>query len=174
MPEALTLIGRTLRTHGVRGELKCSIDEAFWDDFESLDAVFLPSKGVPTPHFVEGLRGSFPDVIVKFEGLATPEAARLFSHKEIFARTKDLRPAALATPEVADSYVFLTGFEASDLHAGPLGSIAEVQQWPSQEMAVFLQNDRETLVPLHPAFIVSIDKAQKTVVFNLPDGLLSL
>jgi 16S rRNA processing protein RimM len=175
MSETLLAIGRTRKTHGVKGEVKCAIEDRFWDAFESLRAVFLPIRDVPTPFFVEQIRGSFPEVIVKLEGMDTPEAARILCHKEIFARAKDL-PKDLPETETdsGPSYAFLAGYHASDLHSGALGSIREVQQWPQQEMAVIDIDGREVLVPLHQGFINALDKTQKQVTFDLPEGLLEL
>jgi 16S rRNA processing protein RimM len=175
MPEELVSIGRTRKTHGVQGELKFAIEDRYWEVFEGLHAVFLPIKDVPTPFFIESMRGSFPEVIVKLEGLNTPEAARMLSHKEVFARAKDLPSELLGPePETELSYAFLEGFEASDLHAGALGKITEVQQWPQQEMAVLEREGRELLIPLHRAFIRAIDHDKRQVTFDLPEGLLDL
>ena len=174
MTGELVPIGRTRKTHGVRGELKFAIEERYWDAFEGLQAIFLPVKETPTPFFIAEIRGSFPEVIVKLEGLETPEAARLLSHKEVFARKKDL-PAHLPEPETeTDSYAFLAGFAAHDLHGGPLGTILEVQPWPSQEMAVLEKDGRALLIPLHPGFLHSLDRPGKSVTFDLPEGLLEL
>jgi 16S rRNA processing protein RimM len=56
-----------------------------------------------------------------------------------------------------------------------LGIIKEIIQNPGQWLLNIRSDEgKEILIPLHEHFIVSIDKAGKVVVIDIPDGLTEI
>jgi 16S rRNA processing protein RimM len=45
---------------------------------------------------------------------------------------------------------------------------------PQQEMAFVIHNGREVLIPLNESLIVSVDRENKTLLMDLPEGLLDM
>lgn len=167
-------IGYTQKTHGVEGELRIHVEEEYIEDFLNAGALFIEVGGQKVPYFIEYIRGAGDD-ICKLEEIATREEAQKVASKPIFLREEDLipendRPNTPYAPE----YEFLEGFDAADEALGALGAIIRVDEYPHQEMAVVQYNGREVLIPLHKSFILSIDKENKKVVFQLPEGLTNL
>lgn len=166
-------IGFTRKTHGVRGELKCSIEEGFEEIVEKKRRVFLDMKGRKVPYFIESLRGK-GEPIIKFEDVGNREDALLLQSRELFLSESDL-PRGFEIEEEEDlEYGFVEGFHLIDKVLGDLGIIEEVIEMPQQEMAMLRYLGKELMIPLNEHFIVSIDEEQKKVHADLPEGLLDM
>ncbi len=57
---------------------------------------------------------------------------------------------------------------------GDLGPIIRIEEYPQQEIAVCIFNEKEVMIPLNPDFIESIDDVQKSILVSLPDGLIDV
>ena len=167
-------IGYSQKTHGVEGELRIFIEEAFEEDFLNAEALFLDINGKKVPYFIEYIRGAANDIL-KLEEVGSMEEAQKLSSRPVFLRESDLIPEAdRDNDSYAPQYEFLEDFEAWDEERGFLGKILRVDEYPRQEMAVVAYKGREVLIPLQDQLLVDIDEKGKKVRFNLPDGLLEL
>nr|HQU60245.1 hypothetical protein [Saprospiraceae bacterium] len=72
--ETYISVGKTGKTHGIDGELKFFIEDAFLDDFLDAPAVFLTVAGKQVPFFIESVRGE-SNLIIKLEEVDSREAA---------------------------------------------------------------------------------------------------
>ncbi|MBK8966116.1 MAG: ribosome maturation factor RimM [Saprospiraceae bacterium] len=167
-----TQIGTTKKSHGVHGELKVNIDEAYEDIFLEADRVFLELRGTMQPFFIESIRGQ-ADLIVRFDDVQTPEAARLLQIRGIFLPTEEL-PQIVESNADGPEYSRLTGYRMVDARVGEIGTIRDVMEMPQQELAAVDYQGREILIPLNPQFIQSVDEGAKQVLVDLPEGLLAL
>ena len=55
-----------------------------------------------------------------------------------------------------------------------LGEIIEVIEQPHQVLCTIMYNGKEALIPVHEANLVKLDKKNKKVYVELPDGLLEI
>jgi len=166
-------IGRLRKPHGLQGEMKGEIEERFWNDVAEVEAFFVEYKGAYTPFFIEYLRGKGTP-IVKFEDVDTKEEASTFTNKPLFLRKDDI---SLSDEEINASdleYGFLEGYTMVEEELGNVGEILRVDEFPQQEMATVAYKEKEIFIPLLEAWIVTVDKANKTVVVALPEGLLDI
>lgn len=166
-----TQIGFTKKTHGVSGELKVAIEEAYEDVFFDADRVFLEIRGSKQPFFIENIRGG-GELIVQFEDVPTREDALLLQGRGIFLPEDEI-------PEIHEpvddlEYGRIQGYLVSDQIAGEVGVVQEVVEMPQQEMAVVNYRGKEVMIPLNPQFVQSIDDDAKRVSVQLPEGLLTL
>ena len=128
-------IGHTLKTFGVKGEIKVEVLPAFLSDLENAPAIFFLEKGKHLPYFLEAFKASNQPVIL-LEDISSKEAAHRFHSKEIFLRTSDIDPAHL---EVASTnsdleYGHLIGYTLVDSNQGKIGPIQTIESYPQQEM----------------------------------------
>jgi 16S rRNA processing protein RimM len=165
-------IGFTKKTHGVKGELKIVIEEVFEDIFLEADRVFIEVRGNKMPYFIQNIRGE-GDLIVLFEDITNKDQALVIQSKPVFMPAAEL-PASIEVPDDGLEYSFLEGFVLTDKNTGEVGTIEEVIDMPQQEMAVVVYKNREILIPLDEQIIVTISEAKKTILMDLPDGLLDL
>ena len=167
-----TQIGFTKKTHGIRGELKLTVEDAYEDLLLESDRIFLEIRGSKQPFFIEHLRGG-GELIVKFEDVDSREDALLLQSRGIFLPSSEI-PEMETDDSGGLEYGRIVGYRIVDRQAGEIGTVEEVLEMPQQEMALVLYEGREVLIPLNPDFVKNIDDEATQVAVDLPEGLLSL
>jgi 16S rRNA processing protein RimM len=167
-------VGKTLKAHGIKGELKVDIEPVFLDDFEELKAIFLEIKGQKIPFFVEQFRGDGM-LILKLEELKDRTIAEGYQFKDIYVNREHITASneEIAIEQQGEFY-YLKGFTLEDKDLGVIGVIEAVEEYPQQYMAVIIKDEKEILVPLARPFITAEDRNAKRIFMDLPEGLLEL
>lgn len=169
------IIGHTKKTHGVMGELKAHIEARYVEDFLKNERIFLDVKGTKVPYFIRNVRGA-QEFIIHLEDVDNRDAAYGLQSREILLRQTDLIPEEERELEVEEEeemlYARLVGYEITDRTLGVVGSIDEVLEMPQQEMAYLKYQGREVLIPLNEQLLIEVDDRAKTVLMDLPEGLL--
>ena len=167
--------GRILKPHGIKGELKVSFESPFDELVNALGYVHVPLGGHLIPFFVETFRSNF--TLLKLEDVNTPEEAASISHQPAYLLKKDV-PGDLHNVPFEETeenpYHELQGYTIRDKNRGEIGQISEMMELPMQIMAVVHHHDKEFLIPLNDTFIQSIDKTNKIIHMQLPNGILDL
>ncbi len=170
-------IGKTMKPHGLKGEMKFWVEEDFVEDLEEADVILLDLKGKLTPFFVEQVRVGNA-IIVKLEDVNTPEAAIQVGGKTVFLRERDiLTDEQRQRPLEKSPYARCIGYDIVDMQDGTpqiAGKIVEIVELPQSEMAVIDRDGREVLVPLIEAFVKEIKHSTQQIIVELPEGLLDL
>ncbi len=173
--EEYILIGHTKKTYGARGEIKVNIKDFYLQDFSQTEVVFLPMSGKPVPYFIENINRTGSSLTMKLENIDSPDAAKPLTSKEIQLRQSDLIPEKDRIYEdeqtVPQKYI---GFMATDLQEGEIGAIAEIVEMPGQMMAQIQRGGKQILIPFHKSLIHRIDMEERTITFQLPEGILEL
>jgi 16S rRNA processing protein RimM len=172
MKEEFIEIGYTQKAHGLKGEIKIFIEDAFLDEMEHLEVLFLEVRGNVLPFFIEEKRGVDMD-IVKLEDVNDKEAAGKLKASKIFVKESDLRYWE-EEEEQELFYNHCTGYEVIDVIDGSLGVIEEVLEYPQQELAIIMVNGREILLPLNEHTVLEMDADKKQIKVEMPEGLLDL
>ena len=173
-PEALLLMGRVGKTHGLRGEVKVIPETDDPKRFALLETVFLgkvPEEA--TPHAIVSVRLQHtkrgPTVVLKLEGIDTVEGAATLRRQSVFAREEDL-------PPLADDEFFLhdlIGLDVLTDQGKAVGTVTNVLEMPANNVYVVSRPDRpDALIPAVPAFIDDVDIAGRRLVVRPIDGLL--
>ena len=161
-------IGIIGKAHGVKGELSIQIDD---DVFDRVDAEYLVLKldGIFVPFFMEEYRFKSDSVaLVKFEGVDTQERARELTGVEVFFP----RELAEQDEEAELSYAALVGYTLIDNNSGkPVGTIAYVDE---QTINIMFELEDGRLIPASEELIVDVDQKNRTIILDIPEGILDL
>ena len=159
------MVGRLTGVFGVRGEIKC-IPTALGENAFATGKLFALGAA---PHVREvrcaSARRHHEKLLLGFEGVATPEAARELVGAEIFGEAGEI---VLGKDEYLDAD--LIGLRLIDPAGGDLGTVASVRHFPAQDCLVV--GERGALVPMVKAFIKRVDLVARTIDVELPEGLL--
>ncbi len=158
----LTEVGRVIKTHGYEGKLRFELFNGI--EIDSKEPVFMMFDHKPVPFFLLEISKSNPH-IVKLQDVDTLEQAQLFLSKSLYL------PAIETVDEEEDSFV---GFEVIDTTIGPLGTIKEIMENAAQDIILVEYQGRDLLIPFVEELIESIDESKRTILFNLPEGLITL
>ena len=165
--EEVYKIGKLGKTHGVKGEISFLFDDDVFDRVDA-DYLVLMVDGILVPFFMEEYRfRSDTTAIVKFCDIDTQERARELTGCDVWF------PRALAdSDDDTITWAAIVGFDIIDANSGkPVGRIASVDD-TTLNILFCLEDGR--LIPASEDLITGIDKANRTITINIPEGLLDL
>jgi 16S rRNA processing protein RimM len=161
-------LGKFLKPHGTKGEIGLQGD-IFMLDEDECNFVACDIDGILVPFFFESMRQKNDDtLIVKVERMESAEAVRYLTNRDAYIP----RNWSEESDEVSLSY-FLD-FKATDTGYGHLGTVVDIDESTINALFVIDGEKGEILIPAQEEFIASIDHERKEIVFDLPEGLVSL
>ena len=165
--EDFVYFGKFLKPHGTKGEIGLQGDTFTLD--EGCDFVACDIDGILVPFFFESTRPKSNDtLIVKVERMESADEVRYLTNREAFIPRKWVEESE----EISLGYFI--GFKATDRTLGDIGEIVEIDDSTMNTLFVLEMDDEEILIPAQEEFIVDIDHDGQTIVFDLPQGLVSL
>jgi 16S rRNA processing protein RimM len=161
-------IGKIINTHGVRGEMKLI---PLTDDpkrFDRLDWAYIEKDGMHK-YRIESVKHFKGSVIIKLEGIDTPEAAESF--KEHFLLVD--RQNAVKLPEDTFFICDLIDCTVVDENGSELGILKDVLQTGSNDVYVVKNGSgKEILIPALKSVVRNVSPEQKRIDVVVPKGLL--
>ncbi|MBX2939742.1 MAG: 16S rRNA processing protein RimM [Ferruginibacter sp.] len=167
---AYTRIGKIVAAHGLKGEVILVHHLGKKTSLQDVRALFIKdTQQQLIPWFIEKATArNEEECLVKLEDIHTREGAKKVFPKEVWLTETDFQKLVAANAPIA-----LLGYEV--IHEKtPLGIISEVIEQPHQVLCALTYKDKEVLIPLHQGTLIKIDRKQKKVFVQLPDGLLEV
>lgn len=174
-PDDLILVGRIIRTHGLKGECKVLPESDDPNRLRELKRIWLgKTPNTAQPFTIQSVRlqtskrGTI--VLMQFAGIHTLDDAQSLKKSSVFAHLNDLpplQPGEFFLHDLIGSRVVTDEGE----QVGALKDVWEVQN--SHHLYVVERpGDKELLIPAVPAFILSTDVHQGCIVLKTVEGLL--
>lgn len=163
-------IGKLAATFGLEGQLILEHSLGKKTSLKGLENIFIEEKKDSfLPWFIESAKiKSATEVYLKLEGISTKETARPLVKKEVWLTESDFKKfAANAAP------ISLLGFMVIN-DDEELGEVCEVIEQPHQVLCKIMLNGKEALIPVHEDSLEKIDKKNRKLFVNLPEGLLDI
>jgi len=160
-------IGVLQKSYGTSGFIKTRLDI----DLEELpEYIFLSLEGALIPFGIEQIKQD--KNLLKLEWLNTPEEVDKIMPSRVFLA----RPDMAASLEKSENILLsaLKNYTLMDKDDLLIGSIKQIEEYPSQLMFVIEREGQEHLLPFHEDLILEMDHIAKVVSYDLPDGLLSI
>jgi len=164
-PVSLVAIGKVLKPHGVRGELRVQILTDFPERFHETPEVHLVSpEGPVLSKTVEGVRFHSTWVLLKLAGIRDPENAGKFRGWLV-----SVPETELVELEPDEYWHFqLEGLEVRDESGAVLGRLEEVLQTPGHDLYSVRGPSGEVLIPAVAEFVLSVDLEAGLMVVRPP------
>lgn len=164
-------LGKIVRKYSFKGELLIKLDTDEPDIYENLDAMFINVRNTLIPFFVESSQLHKSDLLrVQFEDVTSEEDADALMKSDIYL------PLELLPKLEGNKFYFheVIGFKMEDKNHGLVGKIKAINDSTAQALFEVENNGVEILIPMNDEFIVKIDRKNKTVVVDTPEGLIDL
>ena len=171
-PEDVYQIGRMGKVHGLKGEINFQFTDDVWDRTDS-DYIICEVDGILVPFFIEEYRfRSDSTAIMKLEDLESADAVQFLVNSDVYIEKK--YQEELDEDEVALNYFI--GFKMIDGDNGQeIGTIIDIDDQTDNWLFIVERPDgSEVMIPAHEEFIQEIKQEEKTMVMDLPIGLLDL
>lgn len=163
-------IGYISKTRGLKGELQLFFE---FDDYKALDfdVLFLEIDRKLVPFFVESCKVQPNKTAFLFlEDVGHIDQSQPLVHKKAYLPNDKMPVRDPDDFRITD----LKGYAVRDLTHGALGTISEIHEYPQQHIAVVPHRDTELMFPLNEDLITAIDRDEKTIEVDLPEGLLDV
>lgn len=163
-------IGKLAATFGVDGQLVLEHNLGKKTSLKGLGAIFIEEKKDSfLPYFISSAKiKNEKEIYISFEGIQSKEAAHFLIKKEVWMSEDDFKKFAAGAAPIS----FLGFMIVNDKKE--LGEVVEVIEQPHQVLCAIIINGNEALIPVHENSLKKIDKKNRKLYVNLPDGLLDI
>jgi 16S rRNA processing protein RimM len=163
-------LGKIIKTHAYHGELVFLLETKHPESYTRLKMVFIDIENSLIPWFVESIEISNERAVVKLEDINTLEDARSFVKRELYLPNEQL-----SAPEATEFYFHeIIGFRVIDAKHGEIGVVDDILKRPEQEIIRIIKESKEILVPLTDEMIAKVDKENKILYLDTPEGLIDI
>jgi len=168
----LGYISKVIGTEG-RCSIHLDVDEP--TDYENLESVLIQLKKddqTPVPFFLKKvvkLKGQILEVALDLENQFQILIQDL-KGKSVFLPLDSLKPLG----EGKFYFHEIIGYQVEDESKGNIGEISDVYEMPSDPVMAIQLKGKEILIPIRQEIIIKVDKKEKIIYVNAPEGLVDL
>ena len=164
-------LGKIAKKFSFKGEVLVYLDTDEPELYENMESVLVEFNNSLVPFFIENSSLHKNDFLrVRFEEVNTEEDADAIMGKAVYLPLKML-------PKLSGNKFYfheVIGFEIEDKRIGVFGIIQSINDSTAQPLFEVLNGDVEILIPMIDHFLVKIDRENKKVIMDLPEGLVEM
>jgi 16S rRNA processing protein RimM len=164
-------LGKIAKKFSFKGEVLVYLDTDEPELYENMESVFVELNKNLVPFFIQESSLHKNDFLrVKFEDVATEADADAIMGSELYL------PLSFLPKLTGNKFYFheVIGFEVEDQRLGVVGKIVSINDSTAQPLFEVLNGNVEMLIPMIDQFLVKIDRENKKVVMDLPEGLIEM
>jgi 16S rRNA processing protein RimM len=164
-------LGKIAKKFSFKGELLIYLDTDEPELYENMESVFVEFNKNLVPFFIESSSLHKNDFLrVQFEDVATEAEADTLIGCGIYL------PLSMLPKLEGNQFYFheVIGFDIEDKRLGVFGKIVSINDSTAQPLFEVVNGSVEILVPMIDQFLVKIDRENKKVIMDLPEGLVEM
>ena len=164
-------LGKIAKKFSFKGEVLIYLDTDEPEEYQNMESIFVEINKNLVPYFIENSSIHKNDFLrVQFEDVKNEEEADYLLGSEVYL------PLAMLPKLDGNKFYYheVIGFEIEDKTLGIFGKIVSVNDTAAQPLFEVLNGNVEMLIPMIDQFLVKIDRINKIVLMDLPDGLIQL
>lgn len=164
-------LGKIAKKFSFKGEVLAYLDTDEPYLYENLESVFVECNKHLVPFFIESSSLHKNDFLrIKFEDINNELEAEALLGNALYLPLKML-------PKLSGNKFYfheVIGFSIEDKRFGFVGTIQSINDTTAQPLFEVLNNSIEILIPMIDHFLVAIDRENKKVLMDLPEGLIEM
>ena len=164
-------LGKIVKKYSFKGELLAKLDTDEPAIYENIDAIFIDLNSTLVPFFVEKSQLHKSNLLrLKFDDINNEEDAEALLKSDLYL------PLDLLPKLEGDKFYFheIINFQLVDENFGYVGIIRGVNDSTAQALFEVDREGIEILIPINDDFIKKIDRVNKNITVNTPEGLIEL
>ncbi|GEC73694.1 16S rRNA processing protein RimM [Flavobacterium flevense] len=164
-------LGKIAKKFSFKGEVLIYLDTDEPELYENLESVFVERNKHLVPFFIENSSLHKNDFLrVHFEDINTEDDADALIGSEIYL------PLNMLPKLSGNKFYFheVIGFEIEDKRLGFVGEIQSINDTTAQPLFEVLKDGAEILIPMIDHFLVKVDRENKKIIMDLPEGLIEM
>lgn len=164
-------LGKIVRKYSFKGEVLIKLDTDEPELYTKMESVFVDYSNNLIPFFIENSSLHKSELLrVQFEDVDTEAKADEIIGLDIYLPLSFL-------PELDEGQFYfheIIGFTAEDVRFGKVGIIKGVNDSAAQALFEIDRNGKEILIPVNDEFIRKVDKKNKILLLDTPEGLIDI
>lgn len=164
-------VGKIVKKYSFKGELLIKLDTDEPEIYEDMESVFVELRNNLVPFFIEYSQLHKSELLrIKFEDVDTEQDADALLKSDIYL------PLEFLPKLEGNKFYFheIIGFTVEDVNFGTVGTVKSVNDSTAQALFEIDREGIEILIPLNDAFIKKVDKQNKLILVETPEGLIDL
>ena len=164
-------LGKIAKKFSFKGEVLIYLDTDEPELYENMESVFVEFNKNLVPFFIENSSLHKNDFLrVRFEDVDSEAEADKIIGLAIYL------PLSMLPKLSGNKFYFheVIGFEIEDKRLGVFGKIISINDSSSQPLFEVVNGSVEILVPMIDQFLLKIDRENKKVIMDLPEGLVEM
>ena len=164
-------LGKIVSKYSFKGEVLVKLDSDDPELYESMESVFVSLRDSLVPFFIEQSRLHKSSLLrIKFEDVDTEEDADRIMGSELYL------PLEFLPPLEGNKFYYheVIGFSVIDQKFGTVGVITGINDTTNQALFIIDHKGTEILIPINDEFLTKVDRDNKTIEVNTPEGLIEL
>jgi 16S rRNA processing protein RimM len=164
-------LGKIAKKFSFKGEVLIYLDTDEPELYENMESIFVEYNKNLVPFFIENSSFHKNDFLrVKFEDVDNEAEADAILNHEVYL------PLSMLPKLEGNKFYFheVIGFEIEDKRIGIFGKIVSINDTSAQPLFEVINGNVEILVPMIDQFLVQIDRENKKVIMDLPEGLVEM
>ncbi|MFD2543297.1 ribosome maturation factor RimM [Lacinutrix gracilariae] len=164
-------LGKIVKKYSFKGEVLVKLDTDEPELYDGLESVFVDLRGNLVPFFIENAQLHKSELLrLKFEDVDTEDDADAILKSNLYLPLEFL-------PKLEDDKFYfheIIGFTIKDTNFGDVGTITGVNDTTAQALFEIDRDGIEILIPMNDHFIKKVDKENKVILVETPEGLIDL
>ncbi len=168
-------LGKIAKKFSFKGEVLAYLDTDEPELYQNMESVFVECNNNLIPFFIESSSLHKNDFLrIRFEDMNTEADADAIMGNAIYL------PLNMLPKLSGNKFYFheVIGFDIEDKRVGVFGQIQSINDMTAQPLFEVLNQKNgvniEILVPMIDQFLVKIDRTNKKVIMDLPEGLIEM
>jgi len=164
-------LGKIVKKYSFKGEVLVKLDTDEPDIYDGLESVFIDLRGNLIPFFIEHAQLHKSELLrIRFEDVNTEEDADAILKSDLYL------PLEFLPKLEGDKFYFheIIGFTVKDTNFGDVGIITGINDTTAQALFEIDRDGVEILIPMNDHFIQKVDKENKVILVETPEGLIDL
>jgi len=164
-------LGKIVRKHSFRGEVVVKLDTDEPELYQELESVFVALGNNLVPFFIETIslqKGN--QLRIRFEDVENEADADAIMGVELYLPLKFL-------PKLTGNKFYfheIIDFDMEDVNYGYVGVITGVNDTSAQPLFEVNSNGTEVFIPMIDHFIKKIDRENRKIIVETPEGLIDM
>ncbi|WP_111708815.1 ribosome maturation factor RimM [Lutibacter citreus] len=164
-------LGKIVRKHSFKGGVVAKLDTDEPELYKNLESVFVALGNDLVPFFIEeSLLQKGNQLRISFEDVDSEADADAILGSELYL------PLEFLPKLKGNKFYFheIINFDIEDVNHGYVGVITGVNDSSAQALFEINANGTEVFIPMIDDFIKKVDRENKKIIVETPDGLIDL
>ena len=169
--EECFFLGKIVSKYSFKGEVLVKLDTDDPEIYDNMESVFVSIGNNLVPFFIERCRLHKSNLLrIQFEEVKDESTADRLLGAALYL------PLSFLPILTGNKFYYheIIGFQLMDATHGNIGVVTAVNDAASQALIEAEKDGKQLLVPINDAIISKVDRKNKTIYVNTPEGLVDL